>query len=247
MKLTRSGRRWSAYTWSLRNSRDLHPTDVDGPEGAARTAFREQIEDAVGERVGGDVVVVGRTTQELVPHAATHEVCRVTRRPEAVEDRLGIRGGHDPAHLTRCHAAAHRCPVAEGLRDAGIRADGSVGRQEQVVPPRLVAGIGEVGRELRVHVAARLVGQAQEAHAGLVGQPPALPMVAVLAGCHEVVPRVSPTPMAWQDVVQRQVPVWRPQYWQAWPSRANTSRRDRRTRVVVRRMRCWSRMMLGAR
>src|SRR5262245_66478700 len=62
----------------------------------------------------------------------------------------------------------------------------SVPTQEQVRPPRLVALVGEIRREQRVHVAARLERRPVEAEPGFLDRLAALAVIARLAGGDEV-------------------------------------------------------------
>ena len=80
-----------------------------------------------------------------------------------------------------------------------------VAAEEQVVPPGLVAFVGEIRREQRVQVAARLERCPEQADARLLRRLAALAVVARLARSHEVVPGVGPTAVPRADVVKRQV------------------------------------------
>src|SRR6188508_2291923 len=82
---------------------------------------------------------------------------------------------------------------------------GLVVPDEQVVAPGLVAWVGEIRREQRVHVATWLERRAQQAHPRLIHEAAALAVIAVFARSHEVVPRVCAAAMPRNDVIERQV------------------------------------------
>ena len=82
---------------------------------------------------------------------------------------------------------------------------GLVAPDEEVVAPGLVTRVREVRGEQRVHVTARLEGRPRKPHPRLVGEPPALSVVAVLARCNQVVPRVRAAAVTRNDVVQGQI------------------------------------------
>src|SRR5438876_8772829 len=103
--------------------------------------------------------------------------------PEALEERLNPVGDVEPDHPARVSAR-------------------SVATEEEVRPPGAVAVVGEVRREQRVEVAARLEGLAEQADPGLVRRLAALPVVARLAGRDEVVPGVAATAVSRDDVVE---------------------------------------------
>ena len=77
--------------------------------------------------------------------------------------------------------------------------------RNRYVAPGLVALVGEVRREQRVEVAARLERRAEQPEARLLERLAALAVVARLAGGDEVLPRVAAATMARHDVVERQV------------------------------------------
>src|SRR3990172_6563765 len=79
-------------------------------------------------------------------------------------------------------------PRRSGTRGAGGIAPRSTVSEEEVAPPGLVARVGQVRREERVDVAARLLRRPQQPHARLLREAAALAVVAGLAGGHEVVP-----------------------------------------------------------
>ncbi len=81
----------------------------------------------------------------------------------------------------------------------------SVVTEEEIVAPGLVTRVGQVRREERVDVAARLERRPLQAHARLIDELAALAMVAVLARGNEVVPGVHAAAVARDDVVERQV------------------------------------------
>ena len=96
-------------------------------------------------------------------------------------------------------------PPIESAPAAALLRPRSVPTQEQVGAPRLVALVGEVRREQRVDVAARLERRPVQPQPRLLERLAALPVVARLAGGDEVLPGVAAAAMARDDVVERQV------------------------------------------
>src|SRR3972149_6020127 len=89
------------------------------------------------------------------------------------------------------HSVARTGLTWSGTRGAGGIAPRSTVSEEEVAPPGLVARVGQVRREERVDVAARLLRRPQQPHARLLREAAALAVVAGLAGGHEVVPGVA--------------------------------------------------------
>src|SRR4029079_502878 len=105
--------------------------------------------------------------------------------------------------------AGRACPgPPRAATETGRRGDprrGSVPPQEQVRPPRVVPLVGEIRREERVDIAARLERVLVQPQTRLVEGLAALPVIACLARGDEVLPRVPTAPVARHDVIEGQV------------------------------------------
>ena len=84
---------------------DLDVVDLHGAVRPDELAIGEQRQEPIGPRVRGQVDVVHRTSEQRITHAAAHRVCRMTRRPEAFQDRARVlrEGGCDPVIVGRRH------------------------------------------------------------------------------------------------------------------------------------------------
>ena len=170
----------------------LDPSHVDRAKDAHGMTAGKQLQDGVRPGVRGQVDVVA------VADPAAHRGSR--HRPRR-------RRGRGPRVAPGCaaHPAGWPCGRVPAARTRSVATRASAGGQEQVIPPRLVAGIDEVRREQGVDVAAWLARRAQQAHPCLVHGLAALAMVAGLARRHEVVPRMGAATVPGVDVVQGQL------------------------------------------
>ena len=85
--------------------------------------LREQPADLVGLGVGADVEVLGRAPHHQVAHAAAHQVGRVARVVEAVEDFEGVLvdvSAGDGVLGARQDARLHFGVLAHGFAHGGI-------------------------------------------------------------------------------------------------------------------------------
>ena len=184
--------------------RDLHVTHRHRAEAVLVHAIGEDREHALGPRVGGDVPIDRRLAEHQIADGAADDEGGVAFCPEALED--GHRRRSDE-QVRGFLAGRERGRIGHlglpGSPRASVRV-GSVVAWRQIVAPGLVAGVRQVRCVHRVRVAPWLDRPAQQAHAGLVGHPPALAVIAVAAGRDEVVPAVAAATMARHDMVERE-------------------------------------------
>ena len=209
--------------------------DRDRPELVLVDGAREDRQEPVGSGVRGEVPVLGRR-----PSSAS--------RTEPPTTYAAWPCAHSRAMSARTEAGASivRCGIRARHRAEPTRRVRLVAAEEQVRPPGLVALVGEVRREQRVQVAARL----ERRRAAAAPAPPRASS-RPCGGCTTCTPRRgcprcgSRRGGAGRCGRASGRGACRPQYWQVCRSRAKTSRRVSLTRGRGRLTWCCSRITDG--